>query len=166
MQPIKKLRGSQKKPTISRPRQINFRRTIRILLRRRDIKCQDFFHTSRKSRWPFINNTKCVFKCYANLPKQAIVKQATENRNAMRHTSWWIESGKRIRRIRCPITSCFGAFNEPCTQRKCWMTGEITDGKLLVAERRHDHQINFTENPGHLHRHLSTQSISLNKVYG
>src|ERR1041385_3269810 len=73
---------------------------------------------SRKPRRPFINNTKRVFKCYANLTKQTIVKQATENRNAVRHTSWWIELRQRIRRIRSPITSCFGHDNETGTQRK------------------------------------------------
>src|SRR5690349_22368454 len=69
---------------------------------------------------------------FRSLTKQTIVKQSSENRNAVRHTSWRIELRQRIRRIGRPITSCFGDFNET-RPRSEEHTSELQSRRDLVC---------------------------------
>src|SRR5207253_5819963 len=92
---------------------------------------------------PFSCHTELPFERQSHLPDQSVGEQASQNRDPVRNATRRVELRQRIRRIRCPVTARFRDLDEPGAQRERRMTGEVRDGKLLVAERWHDQQVDL-----------------------
>jgi hypothetical protein len=46
------------------------------------------------------------------------------------------------------------------------MAGEIGDGELFVAQRRHQQDVHFPEHARHFQRHLAAEPVGLHEVDG
>ena len=46
------------------------------------------------------------------------------------------------------------------------MAGEVRDRQHLVAQRRHEQQVDGGEDARHLHRHLTPEAIGLHEIHG
>ena len=58
----------------------------------------------------------------------------------------------------------FRHLDESGAQRQRRMAGEVGDGQLLVAQRRHEQHVDLGEEARHLERDLAAQAIGLHEV--
>src|SRR6266436_3294645 len=100
-------------------------------------------------------HTKCSLECKPNLPDQTLVEQPAKDRDSVRHATSGSELRQRIRRVWGSVTSRLRDLDEPGAERERWMAGEVRDGELLVAQRRHDQHVDFLEDARHFQRHLA-----------
>src|SRR6267378_3784256 len=113
---------------------------------------------------PFPCHAELPFERQSHLPDQSIVEQAADDCDPVRHSTWRIELRQRTGRIRRPVTSRFRDLYEPGAHSERRMTRVVRDRELLVAERRHDQQVDLFEDARHFQRNFSTKSIRLYKV--
>src|SRR5438128_11220713 len=98
---------------------------------------------------PLRHYAECSFECQPHLPNQTVVEQPAEDRDSVRYATRRSELRQRYGRVRSPVASGFRNLHEPGTQGKRWMTSEIRDGELFVAQRRHDQHIDVAEDARH-----------------
>src|SRR5262245_41830260 len=114
---------------------------------------------------PFRRHAEFPFERHSHAPDQPVAKQAAENRDPVRHATGWIEFRQRIRRIRGPVTSRFRDGDKSGAQRERWVSGEVRDGELFVAQRWNYQKINVSEDTRHFQRHLAPEPVCLNEIY-
>jgi hypothetical protein len=72
-----------------------------------------------------------------------LIRTAAEQRHAVRHAARRRELRQRMLRIGRPVAARLGHLDEPGAQRQRRMAGEVRDRQHLVAQRRHEQQIDL-----------------------
>src|SRR4051812_41747801 len=117
-------------------------RRMRRALRRTEMRrnVSDRLHrpvgglASIKSGGSLFHHVELTFERDSYLPNQSVIKQAAQDGDAVRHAPRRVELRQRIRRIRRPIAARFGNFDKTCAQGQRWMSGEVRDRELFIAQ--------------------------------
>src|SRR5258706_2096598 len=113
------------------------------------------WYTNRTSRWgisppketgrPPPRHPEGPFEGDPHLPQQPVVEQTADEGDAVRHPPRWVEFRQRVVGIRGPVAARLGDVHEAGAQRERRVTGEVRDRELLVAQRRHQQDVNLPE---------------------
>ena len=86
-----------------------------------------------ETRWSRGDDIEVLFEGKACLCECALVKQAPDERDAMRDTAWRVELGERMGWVGGPVATRFGDLDESGAKCERWVAGEVGQGEHLVT---------------------------------
>jgi hypothetical protein len=95
-----------------------------------------------KSDWSLCRHAKRPLQRNSGCAQLPFIEKSANQRYAMRHAAWRSKRWQRMRRIGSPIAACLIYFYKSRAQRQRGMPGEICYDQHLVAQGRHEQQVN------------------------
>src|ERR1017187_10705697 len=80
---------------------------------------------------------KGALESRAGTSQRALIEEAADEGDAVRHAAGWRKLGQRAGGVGRPIAACLGHVDEARAEGERGMSGEVADGEHFVAQRRH-----------------------------